>query len=263
MSYKPSIPTSIDEARERLIRVQSGLAAVAKELENPTRHSRITGLELSPEEFSVLQLRAVQAQRHMQVEEARCLAYIRRYEQELHAEERADARRMQHELELFRIKERAAEREAERIARQDRHAAQVEAARIAREERERLAQEERAVQIAASRIAKQQRLAQRDADRAVEPEEARIEREKQAQERQSYAARNAAHRAYLQRLADAGEPIESLDPENLLRHACRLLMKLKTQGRVGYDHQENALLNIIQQYPLILPDSLPVATTNE
>lgn len=212
-SYKVK-PTSRDDASSRLVDVMVELDMLNYDLSQPTHYDRTLLRKLTPEEYQDWRTRALGAQRYLLRERAMCIAYLKNYENEAAAEERAEFRRLKQEAQLSQA-------------------------------------------LAAS---PPQKVTYTLKGEGIGPPDAAyvqaLVRETIVRENQK---RRASHREWLRQLEDAGEPLNGLDASNLLRHAHRLLLRLRAESRVEFSFEEKAFLNVIEQHCLIDPDLLSQA----
>jgi hypothetical protein len=218
-------PTSIDEARERIAYVDAQITSIQALLESTFRIGN-DGLPMTPEEFFQWRKRTSAAMAWFLRERNIVAAYIKVYEKDVEAEEKEEARRLKEEAKQRHIEQTRAVQEEytqwrEKAIRQYGTAKLPEAIRLEKE---------------------------------AEIERARTERLKQqavVQELSEKQERNRAkHRAWLRTL-ELEESPNSLDAENLLRCAFRLLRDLVKQRRVTLSLEEFAVLNIIEQRELV------------
>lgn len=222
-------PKNIHEARQRSIEVRAEIEALEVAIDARFRYREDDGMPMNPEEHFNWRRRARIAMEWLTREKVVLDAWIKDYEKDLRAEEDADRRR----------EKREAAKESARL--------HYESQKSYQEWQERMIQEHGTARAPAHVFRAQQ----------VELEELRAERRQQVLAMQENSERlrrrKQAHKEWLKAL-EIEDPVNGLDPENLLRHAYRALRRIVRIDRSILTEDEQSLLNAIEQRHLILAD---------
>lgn len=223
------LPKTIDEARRRLVETSGEIRALQTAIDARFRYREDDGMPMGSEEHFEWRRKARGAMEWFVRERTMLEMWLKDYEREVKAEQDDERRRQKQETKV-------------------RHAQEQRARQTERHEwTERMLKEHGTVR-APKHVLK---------EREIELEKLRAENHERylsilaAGERAH--RRKQSHREWLKRL-EIEEPVNGLDPDNLLKHALQLLRRLREEGRVEYTWDEKTVLDVIEQRFLILAD---------
>lgn len=227
-------PKSIYEARTRLVDAKLEIEKINEELTTRFRFRDEDGLPMSPVEHLEWRKRASGAKGWFMSEAAICQQWIDGYEKDIRTEEETALREKTINTQRKNAKDKLAR--AEELRKRD---AENNAWRI------KMVKEFGTTRLPPD-VARAQTL---EIERLrLEAKQAELARLDTSHRRQEQKAR---HREWLRQL-EIDDPVNELDPVNLLARAYRVLHRLAKEGKFDYASEAGALLSIIQERQLIL-----------